>query len=76
MTTTDAITVVFTGPRGYVTDLGPGPFDLVAPDGTVVMALPRYGVWKFDAARDKHQVILTTDDLAEAIATAEADDRH
>jgi hypothetical protein len=64
------ISVVFTGPRGFVTDLGTGPLDLVAPDGTVVVSLPRYGVWAYDPARGKHQVVLTTDNLEEATLAA------
>lgn len=43
------------------TDLGPD-LQMVSPDGTTTN-LPRYGVWKWDEGRQKHQVAEVGDDL-------------
>ena len=43
------------------TDMGP---DITMRDGDgVVTHLPRYGVWKWDSSRQRHQVADTGDDL-------------
>jgi hypothetical protein len=58
---------VFACDRGFVTDMGGEVAGEVLTDGRVV-TLPRYGVWKPTGQR--HEVVLTTDDLAEAKAAA------
>lgn len=68
------VVVVFSGPRGFVTDFGEH-LTLSSPEGSVELTaatIPRYGVWKVDAAKRKPQVCLVTDDLAEAIRKADA----
>ena len=62
------VTLVYTVVRGFVTDFGE-PVELVAEDGTVT-TLPRYGVWK-DTGRGKREVVLTTNDFAEATRCAD-----
>lgn len=63
-------TVVYTCPRGIVTDFGEA-IVLTAEDGDV-LTLPRYGVWKQVAGLGKLQVTLTTDDLGDAVIAADA----
>jgi hypothetical protein len=67
MTSTPRVTVVYSGPAGFVTDLG-GPLELRDTTTGTVHKVPRYGVWKHDG--HKPQVARTTDDLATAIADA------
>lgn len=37
-------------------------------------SLPRYGVWKHDVNKRKHQVVFTTDDLREAVRRADREE--
>lgn len=66
------IILAYEGRHGYVTDLGE-PVPMEDSTGRVVMTLPRYGVWK--STGRKHEVVLTTDDRAEAIAAADREEQ-
>lgn len=61
------VAVVFSGPHGFVTDLGAAQAVTTDPPSTP-WTLPRYGVWK--PAGRRPQVVHTTNNLEEAIALA------
>lgn len=46
----------------YITDFGK-PVEAKPEDGGPIINVGRYGVWKFDAAKGKHQVVDSGDDL-------------
>lgn len=48
--------------EGYITDFGQ---KTEAHGGGQTINVGRYGVWKYDAAKGKHQVVDTGDDLEE-----------
>jgi hypothetical protein len=62
------IILAYQGKHGYVTDMGES-LPVTDPTGHVVMTLPRYGVWIHTGR--KYNVVMTTDDLALAIAEAD-----
>ena len=59
--------VIFQNEHGFITDFGE-PQTLLDQAGGAVMEIPRYGVWKMDPRKAKHQVTVTTNDLSEAKA--------
>ena len=52
--------------RPFISDAG-APIELKSDDGGV-RALPRYGVWAYDAGRGRHQVVECSDDLPALLA--------
>ena len=63
----EAMKVIFQNEHGFITDFGE-PQTLLDQAGGAVMEIPRYGVWKMDPRKAKHQVTVTTNDLSEAKA--------
>jgi hypothetical protein len=55
--------MVFQNERGFVTDFGRE--QELRGEGDAKILLPRYGVWT-KSSRGRHEVSLTTNDLAEA----------
>ena len=46
----------------YITDFGQ-PLRVTLPDGSEAEPIPRYGVWLWNSARQRHEVAETSDDL-------------
>lgn len=63
------MSIVYSGPTGgFVSDAG-GPLKLTSVATGDTLTIPRYGVWRYTGRR--HEVVLTTDDLDEAIKEAQ-----
>lgn len=79
------IRFVYRGKYGIVSDFGEqialrevDPNDLPLTDRQKefgLFTIPRYGVWKHDVSKRKHQVVFTTDDLREAVRRADREER-
>lgn len=63
----NGMTVVYSGQNGFVTDVGESvTLTAGAGDMSCDIVLGRFGVWKYDESKRKHQVVLVTEDIATA----------
>ena len=80
-----SVRFVYRGKHGIVTDFGTELQlrQLDPEDGAIhvkkengIVRIPRFGVWKHDVTKRKHQVVFTTDDLREAVRRADREERR